>query len=54
MPKGVEIDPVSIYPKAEKGLREDCRIRNGKREVCFNLPEGREGFKSIQNFLQNG
>ena len=43
---------VSIYPKAEKGLREG----NSKDEGAFmtkgfNLPEGREGFKSNARWL---
>ena len=38
---------VSIYPKAEKGLREDKSDVLIKSFFGFNLPEGREGFKSL-------
>ena len=38
---------VSIYPKAEMGLRVFSRFTAREKYVSgFNLPEGRDGFKS--------
>ena len=46
LPKLPRFERVSIYPKAEMGLRE--RLKSIMQEVTasFNLPEGRDGFKS--------
>ena len=38
---------VSIYPKAEMGLRDrDLPVKDALNK-CFNLPEGRDGFKRV-------
>ena len=39
---------VSIYPKAEKGLRAKMEDISDVLIYCFNLPEGREGFKRFK------
>ena len=42
----VDLVTVSIYPKAEMGLRVKLETVNCIRPFGFNLPEGRDGFKS--------
>ena len=40
------VETVSIYPKAEMGLRETYASDELHQKVVgFNLPEGRDGFK---------
>ena len=44
---------VSIYPKAEMGLRVGLDSTRILLLTSFNLPEGRDGFKSALEYARN-